>query len=156
MAFNVQCFKNTADTVVVDKSNNLIPVATYSGTLKDSTSIIAPDIILEINGVPEFNYVYIADFKRYYYVDSIVSIRNNLWAVSLSCDVLYTYRNAILNCEGFIDRCENGYNSLVIDPLITIRDNPVIQSFGIPNEVFTDSFEYIISGFQIHNGGNYQ
>lgn len=72
--------------------------ATFSGVLKEETSIIKPSIIIEAENLSSYNYVYISEFGRYYFIKDITSIKNNLWRVSCFVDVLMSFKSAILTC----------------------------------------------------------
>ena len=75
-----------------------------SGTLRESTSVINPIITVEAPvTLIGYNYCYIPDFSRYYYVVDVKSMRNNLWAVTLRVDVLMSFQNDILNTPAIID-----------------------------------------------------
>ncbi|WP_369141292.1 hypothetical protein, partial [Modestobacter versicolor] len=62
---------------------------------KRSIDVINPQLVLtdpqEI-GFIGINYLYLPDLKRYYFVDSIENIADNLWLLKCSCDVLETYK----------------------------------------------------------------
>ena len=66
--FEIKLYSNTAETNRVDKTNFLTLKATLQGNLKEKTSIINPIINFELSDVPDFNYVYIAEFNRYYFI----------------------------------------------------------------------------------------
>lgn len=70
---------------------------TLTGTLKDETDIINPVVMIEIENPVSFNYAYIPEFDRYYFISDISVVRNNLWRVSMSVDVLQSFRNEIRN-----------------------------------------------------------
>lgn len=138
-------YNNTAEMERVDKTNYLNKNFEIFGYLKNSTSIVNPTIVVELkrdvvekliaddnnslikddenknivllDKLLKSNYCYISDFNRYYYIDDIVSIANNLWEISLDCDVLYTYKDKIIENEAFIDRQENLYNDEIIDEI---------------------------------------
>lgn len=69
----------------------------FSGALRDRTSIINPVIIMEIENPAGFNYAYIPEFDRYYFIDDITSVRTGLWLISMKVDVLESFKNNILN-----------------------------------------------------------
>lgn len=74
------------------------------GTLRESTSVTNPVITIEAPlTIVGYNYCYIPDFSRYYYVVDVKSMRNNLWAVTLRVDVLMSFQNDILNTPAIID-----------------------------------------------------
>ena len=77
------------------------------GSLRDASSITTPSILLQMNPV-DYNYVYIPDFKRYYYINSITAMRNKAFLIDLKCDVLMSYSNEIKELEGVVSRLNTG------------------------------------------------
>lgn len=67
--------------------------------LKDGTSIDNPTFIITGNN---FNHNYAYWDGRYYFVDNIVSLHNNLTEVSCVIDVLATYKSEILASTQFV------------------------------------------------------
>ena len=114
-------------------------------------------ITIESSIVPNFNYAYIEDFNRYYFIEDIVSLRNNLWELTMSIDVLMTYRLGILNLRGFIDRSQSLYNDRLIDKKRIIEQGYDIENVEIPNEVFVNPHEnesqldimVVVNGYKI-------
>lgn len=111
----IELYQNSAEENRIDKTEYLDKVIDLYGVLRDETSITNPSIIVEYYGVPNFNYCYIEEFGRYYFIDEVFSVRNNLWELSLRVDVLMTYKNNIYNCYGFVDRCEFINNPNIYD-----------------------------------------
>ncbi len=68
----------------------------FSGSLKEETSAINPVVIMELVNPTGFNYAYIPEFGRYYFIDDIVSVRTGLWRLSMTVDVLESFKNEIL------------------------------------------------------------
>lgn len=68
-----------------------------TGTMRDSSSIIKPVILVEGVSFNAYNYAYIPNFDRYYFIKEIINYRNNLWILELECDVLMSFRSSILN-----------------------------------------------------------
>lgn len=79
----------------------------FSGTLREETSILTPSIMLEMETPIDFNYAYIPQFKRYYYITNITSIRNNLWRLNMKCDVLQSYQEGIKNLPVILDHTQD-------------------------------------------------
>ena len=61
------------------------------GALRDVSSIIAPSILIQSNPIG-YNYAYIPEFGRYYYIKNITAFRNGAYIVDLKCDVLMSIR----------------------------------------------------------------
>lgn len=90
----------------------------YQCSMKTSSSIISPviDIKYPANQVPDFNYAYIDSFKRYYYITD-VTYSIGIWTLSLSVDVLATYRPDILNSTQYVLRSASNYDGTLTDGL---------------------------------------
>lgn len=67
----------------------------FSGSLKDETSVTNPVVMMEMENPTGFNYAYIPEFGRYYFIDDMVSVRTGLWKVSMKVDVLESFKNSI-------------------------------------------------------------
>lgn len=78
-----------------------------SGNLREGTSLLDPHIVIEAETVAYFNYMYIPDFNRYYFVKSKKNLNTNVWELALHVDVLETYGNRIYETECVIDRTED-------------------------------------------------
>lgn len=133
--FDIKLYKNSAEPNKVDKTAELSTVGTISGVLRQECSLINPEIIIQYDKPPDFNYCYIANFGRYYYVENIVSMRQNLWRVRLRCDVLMTYKTQILNLTARIARQQYTYSYRQIDSEIPFTNDPEITVQDIPNSV---------------------
>lgn len=128
---DIYMYKNSAEKIVLNKDNYLSSEIHLSGYLRDECDIINP--VIEISkaayskiwygtetvdvqstgqdvmsenpyAVPEHNYIYIPKFKRYYFVDNITSVRKGLWRISMSVDVLMSFRDKINNLTGIVKR----------------------------------------------------
>lgn len=82
---------------------------TFEVTLKAPTSVTAPVIVLHAVAF-SYNYCYIPDFKRYYFVSSTRILKNHLIEYTLAVDVLATYRADILAARLYVLRSASDYN----------------------------------------------
>ena len=140
---DILLYNNTSERNALNKT--LFNETTYTGVLKDNCSVINPIFVLYETNPTGFNYAYIAEFSRYYYIVDIVSTSNNMWEISLTCDVLMSFKTDILNSDGIIDRTENNPHSdyLQSDIWETMgKDKTDIINF--PGEGFLSSGEYIL------------
>lgn len=140
--FDINLYKNSAEPNKVDKTADLSTVGTISGVLRQECSLINPEIIIQYDKPPDFNYCYIANFGRYYYVENIVSMRQNLWRVRLRCDVLMTYKTQILNLTARIARQQYTYSYRQIDSEIPFTNDPEITVQDIPNNLYLGKPHY--------------
>lgn len=160
-SFTVMLYKNSSENERVDKTDYLTAVESVMCVLRDECSIVNPELILALNRVPDFNYVYIPIFKRYYYVTNFVSIRKDLWSISLSVDVLMTYKEGIYKTQAFIERNEYDFNPLLVDKKRIIEDGIDVEVNTIENEVMSDPFiqpsagiRYVMNGYKIDSSDN--
>lgn len=86
----------------------------YPGTLRDITSIINPIFTMEIENPTGYNYAYIPDFNRYYYIEDIVSVRYNLWRFECKVDVLESYKDYIVNIPIVLSDTETTGNEVYL------------------------------------------
>ena len=151
--FSIKLYQNKAEANRVDKTNYITLVKEVLGVLRESTSIIDFSVVLELDTFPNFNYVYIEIFNRYYFVSDIVSVNKNIWEVSLSCDVLMSYKDAINACTGFVDRNENTYNLLIVDDKLPLKQGQTITTTFVNNTLFDDvQGTYVLQGLLVSQG----
>lgn len=144
----IELYQNSAEENRLDKTNYLSKVIDLYGVLREETSIVNPSIIIEYYGVPNFNYCKIEAFGRYYFVDEVVSVRNNLWELSLRVDVLMTYKDNIYNCYGFVDRNEYSKKPIV-DTYRPVEQGVDIEEYAIENDLFKTDVSFIVQGFEL-------
>lgn len=122
-------------------SNALI----LTGTMRDSSSIINPIILVEGSSFGEYNYVYIPQFDRYYFIKGIMNYRNNLWILELECDVLMSFKSSILNMNCILIETEDkGADRYLADSRVwvtKVKDKTDIINFS--NGLLADG-EYIL------------
>lgn len=88
-----------------------------------------------------FNYVYIRELNRYYFVKERRIKKNNLFELHLVCDVLYTYRNLIKNNQNeIIESSDNKGKVIEYDK----TDKKIFLTQNIENP-FTDKYSDIIT-----------
>lgn len=148
--FELKLYQSTAEPNRVNKTSYLTLVNTIQGALRNYTSITDLSITIEYESVPNFNYIYIPIFNRYYFVTDISSVREHLWEISASCDVLMTYKDSLLNCSAFIDRNENSYDQLIIDNKLPIKQGQTVDVHFITNTLFdiNDGY-YVLQGLNL-------
>lgn len=116
MAFTISLFKTNSENNRVVKT--LTDEKQLSGELRNQTSVLNPSIRIEsADNISTYNYAYISEFGRYYYVTDIVSVRTNCWVVSLRCDVLMSYKDEIQGLNVILDNTqETGLSNYLSSP----------------------------------------
>lgn len=115
--------------------------------LLEGQDILNPSIRVDSNNVFYYNYVYIVEFGRYYYIENVTQDYDGLATVKLSIDVLMSYKNDILNTIGLINRADK--NQYLVDNAIVTSTKSTKQIIQFSQSLPTDS-DYIL----IVSGGN--
>lgn len=99
--------------------------ASYSCVIKSASSVLSPEIILDVGtgSRPVYNYAYISDYGRYYWVREWTWVENRLWAGSLEVDVLATYKSEIGSENLYVLRSSAAYDGNIIDTLYPFKSN---------------------------------
>lgn len=131
------------------RSNSLkLPVdgVTISCVLKDNCSVTSPVLELRITEYPSYNYAYIPDFGRYYYVNDWTYNRG-LWSCSLNVDVLTSWRTNILDTTAFVEYSTSNYSMDYTDNRIMATQEKEISVTQMPVELspFNSTGCYILS-----------
>lgn len=141
--FDITFRKLNGERSLLDKSNAFImgggyPSFVVSGVLKEQSSIIDPVVLIRADTtIMEYNYVEIDTFKRKYFVTDIKNIRNDLWEVSLHVDVLYSYKDVLLQNDYFVERNQYDFNDELPDkansfkPLMELDPSMLVYEGGI-------------------------
>ena len=102
---NIILYDNKSPKNKIGKT--LVNANNITGTLRGETGISNIQILLNIVDLNPYNYMYIADFNKYYFIKNIVSVRTGLWLVSASVDVLESYKNEILQLNVILSDSES-------------------------------------------------
>jgi len=140
----ITLFTNNSEPERVTKS--LSNPLSISGSIRGGSNVINPEILIEGNPADfpsGYNYAYIPDFDRYYYVGDPSAYRGNLILLPLSVDVLMSFRDAILANEAIIDKQNSDGNYYLNDGswMHESREFYTIKSFS---NGFNNNGEYIL------------
>lgn len=97
----------------------------YDCTLKQNTSLDRPTFLVSAS---DMNYNVAKWGDRFYFVNDVVSVNNNLWEVSCTLDVLATYKNEILASNQLVVRCESDPDYALIDDVCNTQMTPNVIS----------------------------
>lgn len=115
-----------------------------SGTLRDATNIINPVILIEISEIGNYNYCYINNFNRYYFITDITVIRTGLFAISLMVDVLESFKSDIKNLSVILLNTQNaGSSNYLPSPVFRNNVKSKTDILNFPNGL-NDSGEFIL------------
>ena len=138
-------YNNTSPSNKVNKE--LTNQQTLTGTLREECSIISPVFNVVSEEPVTFNYCFIPAFKRYYYVKNIIFLRDNIYRITLSVDVLMSFKDEILTQECIVERNENNYNLYLDDTSIPSFAYQQFQTKKFPTAFSnTGSFVLVLAG----------
>lgn len=104
-------------------SAQLAAGASFSCTLLDDTSLMNPVFKLSIAANPiGYNYCYVSDFNRYYFITDISS-HQNFWYVSCKCDVLASFKTEIGTQSHYVLRSASDYDGDIEDTVYPCNTN---------------------------------
>ena len=142
LIMEIDFYKNISEKNKIGKK--LLNKLTLNGNLREESSVINPTILVEYSNLSVYNYAYIPNFNRYYFVSEITSVRNGLWRVSLKCDVLESFKKDILNLSCIVDKQQNqSYNNYIDDGSYINRADSFVEIANYQNG-FNSSGEFIL------------
>ena len=137
----------------INKGNYLSNRFVMDGFLREQTSVVRPSIMVEKTNpaIYKYNYMYIPDFARYYFIEEIIEIRTDLWEIKARCDVLYSYMTEILSNKCIIEKAESS-----VDANLYLNDGSYVTDARKYNEVIPFSNGLSLNGsyILICAGGN--
>lgn len=109
---------------------------TYNCTLIQPCGVMSPQIQLEIGQTNpvEYNYAYIPDFKRYYFIRDW-SWDRGIWTATMAVDVLASFKEDIGNSFQYVLRAaaeSNGFITDTVYPGTATFTKQVTQLSGMP------------------------
>lgn len=110
--------------------------------LKENTSIETPHFILKDIS---FNVNYVKWGNHYYFVDDVISLKNNLYEIVCNEDVLATYKDDILKLTAFVNYSSSLYNNDILDTRIGTVGDLKTSANSVACDGFSDGGVYCIT-----------
>lgn len=100
--YTLKLYKNGSENndVLKTLSNETI----IKGSSRTVVDMLAPVIDLAGVDVNSYNYCYVEELKRYYYIENMILSPNGITRLSMRVDVLMSYREDILESHGVITK----------------------------------------------------
>lgn len=140
---NIILYYNSSDNRDLNKT--LLNGFTLSGTLRDASSIIKPTIKMQASNILRYNYAYIPEFNRYYFITDVTTDRQNIQTVSFYIDPLMSFRGDINVLKVVIDKQSLPSNGdEYIDDGSLVTNNLTFNTVYNFSNGFNDNGEYIL------------
>lgn len=150
--FDIVLMTNSSPRNFMNKA--VSSVITVTGALRDECSLIRPIIEIEMASVPSnVNYMYIAEFGRYYFVGEPVSVRTGLWRFICEVDPLMSFKGQLMLCQGIVRRGEQAslQNVKLDDGSFKVYSDPYIITKSFPQGFSSPSYVLAVAG-RVHGG----
>ena len=144
MAISVNLYKNPKK---VNSTKLPIAGAGTIGTtcqLKDVTNLYTPGLIFSVDlftdgqgnikNPMDYNYAYIADFSRYYFIRSWSWILGR-WEASLEIDVLASFRSTIGNTSAYVLRSASAWDPDVVDTKYPVKASDAKNPYQVKSYI---------------------
>ena len=135
-------YKNYSEDIVVSK--NIGDAIEIDGYIRDTSGVSISDPVFEVQrgiGIINYNYAYVEEFDRYYFIQNIDVGVNGLITLFMHVDVLMSKKDEWLENTGFLDTTLNYANFYLFDPNTPIQQNTQITT--------VKEFQTPLGGFSI-------
>ena len=129
---NITLYKTKSANNVINKKLESEKNLGNKCILADNTSVTSPTVIIggitSLDSISDYNYAYIPQCHRYYYINDIIALSGGRVKLLLTVDVLKTYANDILNSTQLVTRQKNKGKMYLADAEWTIDGRTYLRS----------------------------
>ena len=153
-AGTVKVYSYSCEKIALNKADNWQLIDTITGTWRaESVDVLKPVISIEATTsltlakiLKEANYVYIADFNRYYYITEIKAEAGNIVTLTLSVDACMSWLNEVKAEKVVVDRQEKSWNTYLSDGYIKTYNTPYTVVKKFPSGFVSENFILAVAG----------
>ena len=141
---NLLSFKKRPNSTKVPTAAQLAAGVSFSCTLLESTSLMNPTFKLSIGSNPiNYNYCYVADFNRYYFVRDVTS-DNNFWYITCEVDPMASHKSDILGGSHYVLRSASSYDEYIVDNVYPtkVEETGEFATGSVDGTSATDPFSF--------------
>lgn len=135
--------KITKSLVDVGAGKNL--VGSYTVTMKQGGDVMNAHFTVS-DDVHDANYVYIADYGRYYFINDVKVSPTGVYEVSCHVDVLMSYAAQLKALTVTLDRSETIFNGYLPDSEYNAKGYRAIVAKAYSSGLTSDNFILITTG----------
>ena len=147
---NITLYKTKSANNVINKKLESEKNLGNNCVLADNTSVTSPTVIIggisSLDSISNYNYAYIAQCHRYYYINDIIALSGGRVKLVLTVDVLMSYKTDILNSTQLVTRQKNKGKMYLADADWTVDGRTYLRSHYFSENHFApqnDSFVLI-------------
>ena len=147
----IKLYKNLSEVNTIGKT--LTEESERTGTLKEGCSVLSPSVVLTGENLSGYNYAYIPQFSRYYFIKEITSVKSGLWEISMRVDVLESYKDSIKTNTAILKRQEKIWDMYINDEKFKAESTNKTATIMFPQNHFnTVNFILTVAGSPIESG----
>lgn len=138
---SLNLYNTTSDKKMLNKNINLLKKIDNIH-FKNGCSMENPIIQITSNALGSLancNYAYVSDFQRFYFINDITLVSNNVLELSMHVDVLMSFNSSIKQVQALILRQENINNPYIIDSELITFSQRILERHKIGNSPFSIS-----------------
>lgn len=141
---HVTLYKYVYKPIIVDKTAYLGTGLSMEGNaLSGNQDMEYPVILLHFSAEPDYNYAYIQEYHRWYYVNNKTWVGGDVWSLNFSVDELYTYRALVRSLDGIVAYSANG-SGLKYDSRLVYNKPPVRTQEVTASTIKAPSTFYVV------------
>ena len=129
---NITLYKTKSANNVISKKLISEKNLGNSCILADNTSVTSPTVIIggitSLDSISDYNYAYIPQCHRYYYINDIIALSGGRIKLILSVDVLMSFKTDILNSTQLVTRQKNKGKMYLADADWTVDGRTYLRS----------------------------
>ena len=129
---NITLYKTKSANNVIHKKLTSEKNLGNNCILTDNTSVTSPTVIVggitSLDSISDYNYAYIPQGHRYYYINDIIALSGGRVKLVLTVDVLKSYASDILNSTQLVTRQKNKGKMYLADAEWTIDERTYLRS----------------------------
>lgn len=154
---NIKLLSYSGKRNKINKNGNFYNEWVMSGNIKKDTSFLHPVIEIEKATPPmqnAYNYMYIPQFKRYYFINDIIVKENGLWEIHADVDVLFSNYKDIYESKAILKKSQeiSNANLYINDGSFVMDSHKYDQIVQFPNGLSSSGYNILICAGGSGNG----
>ena len=122
---NLYAFSKRSNSTLRPSGNGFITTC----EAHDPVNIMAPMMKFNLSSVIDYNYMYVQDWDRYYWIDSW-TYDKGIWQAACSIDPLASWRNSIGDMTEYVLRSAYAFDGDIMDTTYPLQaETEVVQNF---------------------------
>lgn len=138
MSVTVKLYKYKGAPEVVNKILDEVTAITAQCEFRQEQDILNPELTLTASNLSDYNYMYIARYKRYYFIKTN-TFPTGKWIIRGHVDVLKSYATEIYALTGTVNRSETLANGYLPDERYKAKGYKAIVTKTFPTGMTADS-----------------